>query len=59
VYEKRRSTGNRGGIAIIVKKGIKIIHKVGNEYAQAVCIQVQGGGKVWIGNVYLPPVQNM
>jgi exonuclease III len=32
---------------------------VGNEYAQGVCIQVQGGDTIWVGNVYLPPVENM
>jgi hypothetical protein len=59
VYEQRRSTGNRGGIAMIVKKGIKILKYVGNEFAQGICIQAQGGERVWVGNVYLPPVQNM
>jgi hypothetical protein len=44
---------------MIVKKGIKIIKYVGNEYAQSTCLQVQGGEQVWVGNVYIPPVQNM
>ncbi len=33
VFEQRRDKGNRGGIAIIVKKGIKIVKYMGNEYA--------------------------
>jgi hypothetical protein len=38
VYEQRRSTGNRGGVAMILKKGIKILKYIGNEYAQGICI---------------------
>jgi exonuclease III len=59
VFEERRAKGIRGGIAILVRKGIKIVKYVGNEYAQGVCIQVQGGDTIWVGNVYLPPVENM
>jgi exonuclease III len=59
VYEERRAKGNRGGIAIIIRKGIKVLKYIGNEYAQGVCLQVQGGGKAWVGNIYLPPIQNM
>ena len=33
IYEQRRSTGNRGGIAIFIRKGIKVQHVIGNEYA--------------------------
>jgi exonuclease III len=40
VYEQRRAKGRRGGIAILVKKGMKVIKYVGNEYAQGVGIQV-------------------
>ena len=32
---------------------------IGNEYAQGVCIQLPRGEIAWVGNVYLPPVQNM
>jgi hypothetical protein len=56
VYEERRDKGHRGGIAIIIRKGIKILKYIGNEYAQGVCIQLQGGETAWVGNVYLPPV---
>jgi exonuclease III len=59
VFEQRRNKGNRGGIAIIVRKGIKISQYRGNEYAQGVCIDVQGGEKVWIGNIYMPPAPNL
>ena len=38
VYEHRRPTGTRGGIAILVRKGIKDIKEDGNEYAQMVTI---------------------
>jgi exonuclease III len=38
VYEQRREKGKRGGIAILVRKGIKINRYVGNEYAQGVCL---------------------
>jgi exonuclease III len=34
VYEERRATDRRGGIAVLVKKGIKVRKYVGNEYAQ-------------------------
>jgi hypothetical protein len=40
VYEERRAKGIRGGIALLVRKGVKVVKYVGNEYAQGVCIQV-------------------
>jgi exonuclease III len=40
VFEQRRDKGNRGGIAIIVRKGIKIVKYMGNEYAQGLCIDI-------------------
>jgi exonuclease III len=40
VFEQRRNKGNRGGIAIIVKKGIKIVKYMGNEYAQGICMDI-------------------
>jgi exonuclease III len=40
VFEQRREKGNRGGIAIIVKKGIKIVKYMGNEYAQGICMDI-------------------
>jgi hypothetical protein len=40
VFEQRREKGNRGGIAIIVKKGIKIVKYLGNEYAQGICMDI-------------------
>jgi exonuclease III len=40
VFEQRRDKGNRGGIAIIVKKGIKIVKYMGNEYAQGICMDI-------------------
>ena len=33
VYEERRATDRRGGIAMIIKKGVKVRRYVGNEYA--------------------------
>jgi exonuclease III len=38
VFEQRRESGKRGGIAILVRNGIKVTRNVGNEYAQGVCI---------------------
>jgi exonuclease III len=38
VFEQRRETGKRGGIAILVKKGIQVIQHIGNEFAQGVCL---------------------
>ena len=32
VYEERRATDRRGGIAMIIKKGVKVRRYVGNEY---------------------------
>ncbi len=59
VFEQRRGTGKRGGIAIIVRNGIKVIRHIGNEFSQGVCLQVHGGEKLWVGNVYMPPTQNL
>ena len=33
VYEERREKGKRGGIAILIRKGLKITKYMGNEYA--------------------------
>lgn len=33
VYEQRRPNGTRGGIAIFVRKGIKVLSTHGNEFA--------------------------
>jgi exonuclease III len=38
VYEERRAKGSRGGIAMLIRKGIKVIQYIGNEYAQGICI---------------------
>lgn len=38
VFEERRAKDRRGGIAIIVKKGVKIRRYVGNEYTQGLGI---------------------
>ena len=38
VFEQRRESGKRGGIAILVRNGIQVTRNVGNEYAQGVCI---------------------
>jgi exonuclease III len=38
VFEQRRESGKRGGIAILVKNGIQVTRTIGNEYAQGVCI---------------------
>jgi hypothetical protein len=43
-------------MAMFVRKGIKIVRYIGNEYAQGVCLQIQGGENIWVGNVYMPPV---
>jgi exonuclease III len=59
VHEERRAKGKRGGIAIVVRKGVKITKYTGNEYAQSVGIQIKGGNTLWVGNVYLPPTENM
>jgi hypothetical protein len=59
VFEQRRETGKRGGIAILVRNGIQVLRHVGNEYSQGICIQIHGGEKLWIGNIYMPPAQNL
>ena len=38
VYEERRATDKRGGVAVLVKKGMKVRKYVGNEYAQGLGI---------------------
>jgi hypothetical protein len=32
---------------------------MGNEYAQKMCMEVQGGEHIYIGNVYMPPAPNL
>ena len=59
VYEERRANDRRGGIAILVKKGMKLRKYVVNEYAQGLGVQGQGGETIWVGNVYLPPTTNL
>jgi exonuclease III len=59
VFEERRAKDRRGGIAMFVKKGVKIRKYVGNEYAQGVGIQGQGGEIIWLCNVYIPPATNI
>jgi exonuclease III len=59
VYEERRANDRRGGIAVLVKKGMKVRKYVGNEYAQGLGIQGHGGETIWIGNIYLPPATNL
>ena len=59
VLEERRATDRRGGIAILVKQGLKVLKYVGNEYAQGIDIQGHGGEHIWVGNVYLPPATNL
>jgi exonuclease III len=59
IFEERRNKGNRGGIAILARKGIKISQYRGNEYAQKMCMEVQGGDHIYIGNVYMPPAPNL
>jgi exonuclease III len=59
VFEQRRDKGRRGGMAILVKNGIQVTKYIGNEYSQGVCIQVHGGEKIWVGNVYMPPTTSL
>jgi hypothetical protein len=56
VFEERRESGRRGGIAMLIRKGIKVLKYIGNEYTQGICLQIQGGDRIWVGNIYLPPV---
>ncbi len=59
VYEQRRASGTRGGIATLVRKGVKVIKACGNEFAQAVQIQLPTSATYWVCNTYLPPMQNL
>ena len=59
VFKQRRQTGSRGGLAILVRKGIRVSKVTGNEYAQAVKLQLPTGEAYWVGNAYLPPSQNL
>jgi exonuclease III len=38
VFEERRASGKRGGIAMLIRKGIKVIKYTGNEYTQGICL---------------------
>jgi exonuclease III len=59
VFEQRRTRGNRGGIAVLVRKGIRVQQTLGNEFAQAVRLQLPTGNAYWVCNVYMPPTQNL
>jgi hypothetical protein len=40
---------------MLVRKGIKIVKYTGNQYTQGICLQILGGEKLWVGNIYMPP----
>ena len=57
LHEKRRATGSRGGIAILVRNSFPLLAEKGNEYAQQVQLGLPDGQKAVINNVYLPPYE--
>ena len=59
VFEQRRARGHRGGIAVLVRKGLSIGRSFGNEYAQVVDITTPNGAAAAIVNVYFPPIENL
>jgi hypothetical protein len=56
VHEKRREQGRRGGIAMLIRKGIKVSKVLTSEYSQAALLQLPLGKEQWVCNVYIPPV---
>ena len=55
VVERRRDKGRRGGLAILVRKSLKILSENSNEYALQVQLGLPDGQRATITNVYLPP----
>ena len=58
-FEHRRSTGKRGGIAILVRKGISVLAHHSNEFAQTITLLSPYGAKSALCNVYMPPTGNL
>ena len=54
-YEHRHKSGKRGGIAILVRKGINVLAHHSSEFAQVLTILGPLGARGAICNVYLPP----
>jgi exonuclease III len=40
VFKERRESGRRGGIAMLIRKGIKVVKYSGNEYTQGICLHI-------------------
>ena len=58
-FEHRRSRGKRGGIAVLVRKGIHVMAHHSTECAQVLTVQGPHGARGAICNVYIPPVGNL
>lgn len=59
MYEQRRDTGQRGGMAVLVRKALKVLSVSGNEYAQHLRLGLPDGSNLELTNVYLPPQQSL
>ena len=59
IIEERRKTGNRGGIAIYIKKQLTIEQTLGNEYGLYVKLMLPNSQRINIVNIYLPPAQSL
>lgn len=58
-YEHRRTKGKRGGIAILVRKGINILSNRSSEFAQVLSILSPHGARGALCNVYMPPTTSL
>ena len=59
LVEQRRQVGPRGGIAVYVRRGLKLLRHVGNEYVQWVQLQLPDSSILNVCNVYLPATANL
>ena len=59
VWEQRRQTASKGGIAILVRRGLVVERSEGNEYAQVAQIKLPDSTRLYVVNVYLPPAYNL
>ena len=55
----RHSSGHRGGIATLVRKGMRVVQHSGNEFAQLLTVQGCTSARAVVCNAYLPPTGNL
>ncbi len=44
---------------MLVRSGLPVVRHVGNEYVQLVELRLPDSSRLFVGNVYLPPANNL